>query len=241
MRQSTRFSTIKFTGWQIVTHLGAWIPGIYLAVAYLTNNLTINPIQELTQQTGYTALILLVLSLACTPANTLFGWRQALKLRRPLGLYAFLYAFTHFLIFAGLDYGFDLTYLPDAILEKPFVLIGSAALSILLLLAATSFQWWMKRLGKNWKRLHKLVYLAAPLVLVHFAWSQKGDLARLQGDILRPVVFSLLVGMLLILRIPAIRRRLANLRQNITGYRLTQQEKNKPQQTRKSPAKSETS
>jgi sulfoxide reductase heme-binding subunit YedZ len=221
--------------------LGAWIPGIYLTVAYLTNNLTINPIQELTQQTGYTALILLVLSLACTPANSLFGWRQALKLRRPLGLYAFLYALTHFLIFAGLDYGFDLTFLPDAILEKPFVLIGSAALLILAILAATSFQWWMKRLGKNWKRLHKLVYLAAPLVLVHFTWSQKGDLARLQGDILRPVVFSLIVCMLLALRIPAIRRRLANVRQNFTARALSHQEKNNPPQIKKSRAELEIS
>jgi len=223
---------------QILTHIGAWLPAIYLSAAYLTDNLTINPIQELTQKSGYTALVLLVLSLACTPVNTLLGWRQALKLRRPLGLYAFLYAVTHFLIFAGLDYQFDLTFLPDAILEKPFVLIGSAALLVLSLLALTSFQWWMKRLGKNWKRLHKLVYLAAPLVLLHFAWSQKGDLARLQGNILQPVLFSIVVGILLLTRVPLVRRQLTIFRQFISNIRYSNQEKKRPLPAKKSRAES---
>lgn len=225
MRQYLLSITARYTWLQIIAHIGAWLPAIYLLAAYLTDNLTINPIQELTQKSGYTALVLLVLSLACTPANTLLGWRQALKLRRPLGLYAFLYAFAHFLIFAGLDYQFDLTFLPDAILEKPFILIGSAALLILSLLAITSFQWWMKRLGKNWKRLHKLIYLAAPLVLLHFAWSQKGDLARLQGNILQPVLFSLVVGILLFMRVPPLRRKLAIFRQFISNLRNSNQEK----------------
>jgi len=228
--------TTRYSGWQIITHLGAWIPAIYLGIAYLTDHLTINPIQELTQKSGYTAMVLLVLSLACTPVNTLFGWRQALKLRRPLGLYAFLYAFAHFLIFAGLDYRFDLNFLPDAILEKPFILLGSAALFILTLLAITSFRWWMKRLGKNWKRLHKLIYLAVLLVLIHFAWSQKGDLSRLQGDILQPVLFSLGVGILLLMRIPPIRRRLAHLQQTITSTWMKYMEKKRSLPVRKSGA-----
>lgn len=238
MKQPIRIFNVRFTWLQIILHLGAWLPGIYLAIAYFTDNLTINPIQELTQKSGYTALVLLVLSLACTPVNTLFGWRQALKLRRPLGLYAFLYAFAHFLTFAGLDYRFDLSYLPDAILEKPFILIGAAALLILLALAATSFQWWMKRLGKSWKRLHKLIYIAAPLVLLHFAWSQKGNLLDLQGDILQPVVFGLIVGILLIIRIPGIRRRIANLRHTPTSFRTNNQGKKKAWPESKSQAES---
>jgi sulfoxide reductase heme-binding subunit YedZ len=181
-------------------------------------------------------MVLLVLSLACTPVNTLFGWRQALKLRRPLGLYAFLYAFAHFLIFAGLDYRFDLTFLPDAILEKPFILLGLASLIILTLLAITSFRWWMKRLGKNWKRLHKLIYLAVLLVLIHFAWSQKGDLSRLQGDILQPVLFSMGVGILLLMRVPPIRRRLVHFRQIITSTWMKHMEKKHSLPVRKSGA-----
>ena len=226
----------SYTWLQIITHVSAWLPAVYLIVAYLSDNLTVNPIQELTKRSGYFALILLVLSLACTPANTLFGWRFALKIRRPLGLYAFLYAFGHFLTFAGLDYGFDLDLLPEAILEKPFILIGATALLILTALAVTSFQWWMKRLGKNWKRLHKLIYLAAPLVVLHFAWSQKGDLLRLQGDILQPLVFGLIVGVLLLLRVPAIRRQVNGLRHSAKQPRSDIQEKKQPWRAGKSRA-----
>ena len=208
MPSSIQIFKARFTWLQILVHVGAWLPGIYLAAAYYSDNLTINPIQALTQRLGYTALVLLVLSLVCTPANTFFGWRQALKLRRPLGIYAFLYASAHFLVFTGLDYGFDLALLVQENLDKPFILIGAIALIILLALAVTSFQWWMKRLGKRWKKLHRLIYPAALLVLLHFAWSQKGDLLRLQGEVLQPVIFSLIVGVLLLVRIPIIRQQI---------------------------------
>ena len=234
MQKPIRIFNASFTWLQVITHIGAWLPAVYLTGAYFTGNLTVNPIQELTRRTGYTALVILVLSLACTPANTFFGWRQAIKIRRPLGLYAFGYAFAHFLIFAGLDYRFDFSLLPEAILEKPFTLIGLAALTILFSLAATSYQWWMKRLGKNWKRLHKLIYLAAPLVLIHFAWSQKGDLLRLQGNIAQPLIFSLVVGILLLARIPAIRRLAVRLRHSAFKHPPDIKEKKQPWRTRKS-------
>jgi sulfoxide reductase heme-binding subunit YedZ len=96
--------------------------------------------------------------------------------------------------------------------EKPFILIGLLAGLILLALAATSFKYWMKRLGKNWKRLHKTIYLASGLVVLHYAWAVKGSLANLSGDILRPLSMGLLVAILLVLRIPAVRRRLARAR-----------------------------
>lgn len=212
MPSSINIFTARFTWLQILTHVGAWLPGIFLAVSYYSDNLTINPIQALTQRTGYIALVLLVLSLTCTPANTIFGWRQALKLRRPLGIYAFLYALTHFLIFTGLDYGFDFPLLFKENLDKPFILLGALSLIILLALAVTSFRWWMQRMGKKWKQLHRLIYPGAVLVLIHFAWSQKGDILRLQGNILQPVLFSLIVGILLLLRIPIIRRIISRFR-----------------------------
>ena len=80
------------------------------------------------------------------------------------------------------------------------ILLGLTALTILLALAITSFKWWMKRMGKNWQRLHRLVYLAAPLVVIHYSWSIKGDVLRLQGDILEPLAFGLVVVLLLISR-----------------------------------------
>ena len=106
------------------------------------------------QRSGNTALVLLVLSLACTPLNAIFGFKPALRVRRALGLYAFLYASLHFAIFMALDYGLDLPLLWQDALKKPYALVGFAAGLILLALAITSFKYWQKRLGRRWKSLH---------------------------------------------------------------------------------------
>jgi sulfoxide reductase heme-binding subunit YedZ len=186
-------------GWlQILTHLGALAP---LAVMFWDgahNGLTANPIQSLTFRSGKTALVLLVLSLCCTPLNSIFGFRQAIKLRRPLGVYAFLYALGHFSIFL-LDYNFDPQMLYDAIFEKRYALVGFTAFLILLPLALTSTKGWQKRLGKRWTNLHKLVYLAAGLVIVHFVWLVKADVRQ-------PLEFGAVVAVLLVVRIPAVKR-----------------------------------
>jgi sulfoxide reductase heme-binding subunit YedZ len=204
---------LKFTRLQIITHMGAWLPLLWLLWDNYAGNLSINPIQELTQRTGKYALIMLVLSLAITPLITLSGFRQLVKLRRPLGLYAFMYAAIHFFIFIGLDYAFDWNLLRGELFEKRYILVGLGALLILSALAITSFKWWMKRLGKDWKRLHRLVYLASVLVIVHFGWSQKGDFLRLQGDVGQPLAFGLAVALLLLVRIPPVRRRASRLHQ----------------------------
>ena len=196
---------------QVVVHVGAWIPLIVLVSDFLTDNLTVNPIQAATQRTGNIAIILLVLSLACTPVNLLLRYSPVLKVRRALGLYGYMYAAIHFLIFSGLDYGFNLRLILPAIAEKRFIVVGFTALLLLTVLAATSFRWWMVRLGKNWKRLHRLAYLTNLLVVLHFAWAVKGDFFRLQGDILRPLLAGIAVVVLLILRIPAIRQRINRL------------------------------
>jgi sulfoxide reductase heme-binding subunit YedZ len=199
-------NTLPGSRLQILAHMGSLLPLVWLIWDYSQGNFSVNPIQEITQRTGKAALVLLVLSLACTPANTYFGLRQALSIRRALGLYAFGYAFIHFLIFIGLDYGFDWQLLSYEIVKKPYVWVGSAALLLLSLLAITSTNGWKKRLGKGWKRLHRLVYLAAILVIVHFAWVKKGDILTLQGDILQPLIFGLIVVILLIARITSIKR-----------------------------------
>ena len=166
-------SRIKFTPLQIGVHLTAWALAIWLVWAYSTGNLTVNPIQDLTQRTGKIALIFLVSSLACTPINTVFGFKPALKVRRALGLYAFVFATSHGLILVGLDYGFDWFLLQLEILDKRYILVGLSAFLILLLLAITSFRWWMRRLGKYWKWLHRLVYLAGILVVLHYRLGEK--------------------------------------------------------------------
>jgi methionine sulfoxide reductase heme-binding subunit len=135
----------------------------------------VDPISETTSRTGSAAILMLVLSLACTPVNTLFGFRQAVTARKPFGLYAFLYASLHLLNFIGLDYGFSLrAFLDDALLQKRFMIVGFAAFLILLPLAITSTKGWMKRLGRNWKRLHQLVYLAGIFAVLHYLWRYRG-------------------------------------------------------------------
>jgi sulfoxide reductase heme-binding subunit YedZ len=188
----------RVTKLQALVYLAGIIPLAWLLYDFFMNNLTVNPIQAATLRTGKYALIFLVLSLACTPLNTVFHFRQALKVRRALGLYAFFYAAIHFLIFIGVDYGFDPILLREAIFEKRFALIGFSAFLILLPLAITSTKGWMKRLGKNWLRLHRLVYLAALLVIVHYVWLVKSDIRV-------PLLYGFAVIALLILRIPVIR------------------------------------
>ena len=185
----------------IVTHLAALAPLALLALDYARGQLSANPIREITLRTGKTALVLLVLSLAVTPISILFRVRQVVKLRRPLGLYAFLYASLHGLTFVGLDYGFDPRLILEEVLQKRFVQAGIVTFLLLLPLAITSTSGWMKRLGKNWKRLHRLVYLAALIDVVHYVWLAKGDIRE-------PLLYGAVVVALLIIRLPAIRRAL---------------------------------
>ncbi len=195
----------KPTPLQISVHVIGILPLVRILVAIFSGSLTVNPIQDLEQRTGFAALTLLVLSLAATPLRTVFDWRAPGKHRRALGLYAFFYAFIHVSIYVALDYGFNLNLLLADTFEKRYTLVGSLAFILLLALAVTSFNWWMRKLGKNWKRLHKSVYLAAPLVIIHFAWARKGDIFSLQGDVLQPFIYGLIVIILLGLRIPAIK------------------------------------
>lgn len=199
----------RLTPLQLLVHIGAWIPLIVLLVDAQTNNLTVNPYQAAEQRTGSIAIILLILSLACTPLNTLFRIPALLKLRRPLGLYAYMYAAIHLFIFVGLDYGFSLELILLDVADKLYIFVGLTAFLLLSLLAATSFDTWKKRLGKGWKRLHQVVYFINLLVVLHFAWASKGDFFRLQGEILRPLLALLVILVLLVLRIPSIRRRVA--------------------------------
>ena len=203
----------KFTKFQWLVHLGSLAPLALLIWDFFTDNLTANPIQDVTFRTGKAALVLLVLSLACTPLNTLFGFREALKVRRALGLYAFLYVCLHLSIFIGLDYGFDLELIREAIFEKRYALMGFAAFLILLPLALTSTKGWMKRLGQNWKRLHRWVYLAAVLAVIHYVWGVKSDVRE-------PLAYGAVVIVLLLARLPAVRRLASRARQ--AYYRRTQ-------------------
>ena len=199
-----------YTPLQIAVHLYAWSGLVLLLFDYFTSNLSPNPIQDLEQRTGRHAITLLVLSLLCTPINTIFKWSEPLKRRRALGVYAFLYATIHMIIFVDLDFGLAWSSVIKEVVEKPRLIVGVIAFILLIPLALTSFDIWKKRLGKNWKRLHQLVYLIAPLVFLHYIWSKKGDLLSLQGEVLKPMIYGLIIGIFLIFRIPPIRKALAS-------------------------------
>ena len=201
----------RYTPLQIAMHIYAWSALVLILFDAVTGNLSANPIQELEQRTGRHAITLLILSLACTPLNTLFRWSELLKRRRALGLYAFMYATIHIIIFVNLDYGFAWSLIIQTIVEKPYILLGLLGFLMLIPLAATSFDEWKRRLGKNWKRLHKTIYFIVPVLLLHYALGKKGDFFVLQGDIIRPLVYSVIAGILLLMRIPRVRRFLADL------------------------------
>ena len=209
----------RYTPLQIAVHIYALSALVHILFDLLTGNVSANPIQELEQRTGRHAITLLVLSLACTPLNTLFKWPELIKRRRTLGLYAFLYATIHVLIFVNLDYGLAWSLIVQTVFEKPYIVVGMIAFLLLVPLAFTSFDVWKMRLKKNWKRLHQLIYLIAPLVVLHYAWSKKGDFFALQGEIVRPLIYGLVVVILLAFRIPQVRRATAALRDRILYQR----------------------
>jgi sulfoxide reductase heme-binding subunit YedZ len=205
----------RYTPLQVAMHIYAWSALVHILFDFLTGNVSPNPIQELEQRTGRHAITLLVLSLACTPLNTLFKWPELLKRRRALGLYAFMYASIHVIIFVDLDYGLAWSLIIQTIFEKPYILVGASAFLMLIPLAFTSFAIWKMRMKKNWKRLHQMIYLIAPLAVLHYAWGKKGDFFRLQGEIILPLIYGLVVVILLIFRIPQVRRTIASLRDRI--------------------------
>ena len=131
-----------------------------------------------------------------------------------------MYATIHVVIFADLDYGLAWSLIIQTVFEKPYIIVGALAFLLLIPLAATSFDVWKLRLKKNWKRLHQLVYFIAPLVVLHYAWGKKGNFFTLQGDILMPLIYGLVLVLLMVLRIPAVRRYIASARTRI-GARLS--------------------
>ncbi|MCB0144448.1 MAG: sulfoxide reductase heme-binding subunit YedZ [Caldilineaceae bacterium] len=195
---------IKKHWFWIAVNIGALIP-LLLLILDVINGRLVDPIADITNRTGYTALVLLVLSLAVTPLNSLTGWRTVLTVRKSLGLQGFFYVCLHLFTFLGLDYAFNLSQiLGDALVTKPYIIVGFSAFLILTPLAITSTKGWMKRLGRNWKKLHRLVYLAVPLAVIHYFWVLKVPV--------EPVIYGIVVALLLVARIPTVRRHLNQVR-----------------------------
>lgn len=173
----------------IVASLPLWA---LLLMAY-QDELGAEPIQYMTHYTGEWALSLLLLSLAVTPAVRWLGWRWCMPHRRMLGLFAFFYASLHVLVYLLLDQSLDMAAIIEDIVKRPYVTVGFAGFVVLLVLAVTSTRGMQQRLKKAWKRIHRGVYLAAVLALIHFMWLVKKDLSE-------PLFYALVFVLLMALR-----------------------------------------
>lgn len=178
----------------------ALVPFIYFVYQFLYGSQA-NPVEYVTHGTGDWALRFLLITLAISPLRKLTGITGFLRYRRMLGLFAFFYVMAHFFVYAFLDVYLNsdsdaveiLQYLKDDILDRPYITVGFTALLLLVPLAVTSTRQMQKRLGKNWKRLHRLVYVIAILGVLHYFWLVKKDLSE-------PLLYAALLTVLLFMR-----------------------------------------
>lgn len=187
---------------KLAVFLCCLVPALILGRNVVINDLGANPLEAVTHATGIWALRFLLLTLAITPIRRLTGWIWLQAYRRLLGLYAFFYACLHFLTWIWLDQGLRWAAILEDITERPYVTVGFAAFLILVPLAVTSTKAMMRRLGRRWRALHRLVYLSVILALLHFAWLVKADLVE-------PLVYGGIFGALTLLRMPFVQRRIS--------------------------------
>ena len=175
---------------KIVVFLACLIPLGQLLYNAWAGDLTANPIEYITHFTGDWSLIFLLATLSVTPLRKIFGWNEIIKLRRMLGLFAFFYVLLHFSTFMVLDHFFDFERIVKDVYKRPYVTAGFTAFVLLIPLAATSTAAMIRRLGKRWQQLHRLVYVAAIAGVVHFYWLVKADIRR-------PVQYGAILALLL--------------------------------------------
>jgi len=172
----------------------ALIPFIWLLLKVFQNDLGPDPAQALSIETGEWTLRFLLLTLAITPFRQIFRMVEIARLRRMIGLFAFFYASIHFLSWMAFILGFRWLAIAEELVERPYITVGFLAYVILFLLGVTSTNSMVRRLGKNWKRLHKFVYAASILAIVHLLWI-------LRTDVTEAVIYGVLLGILLGYRI----------------------------------------
>ena len=176
-----------------VVFVSSLIPAALLARGLYTGNLGINPAETLQLETGIWALRFLLASLAITPLRRIFGWNRLVQYRRMLGLYAFFYATLHLATYVVLDRYFDWAGVVEDVAKRPFITLGMLAFALMIPLALTSTKGWIRRLGRTWQTLHRLVYFAALAACLHFIWKVKVVIGE-------PVYYAAILGVLLVVR-----------------------------------------
>ena len=182
-----------------LVHLLCLVPLSLLLWAAFSDGLGANPVEKLTHETGDWTLRLLLVTLSLSPLRQWTGQASFIRFRRMLGLYTFFYACCHFSIWLIADHSFDPGSMIEDIIKRPYITLGFSALLLMLPLAITSSQAMIRRLGKNWKTLHQLVYLVILLGILHFVWLTK-------ADYLEPTIYAIIAMILLAHRLGPIKR-----------------------------------
>ena len=172
LQSKKRLRLILFRGF---TWFAGVSPSVWLVWRLLTDQLGANPIEEVLHRLGDVSLGFLLATLSVSPLRRMTGWNEVIKIRRPLGLFGFFYLTMHFLTYAVLDQTLDFEFIIEDVFERPYITIGFTAWVLLIPLAITSTKGWIRRLGKRWKKLHSLAYLATILGVAHFYWQVKAD------------------------------------------------------------------
>jgi sulfoxide reductase heme-binding subunit YedZ len=171
----------------------ALLPLVRLLWLAFHDALGANPVEFVIRSLGTWALVLLIVTLSVTPLRLATGWAWLVRLRRMFGLFAFFYAVLHFLAWLGIDQWFDLAAAWRDVAKRPYITVGFTALMLLSPLALTSTNGWVRRLGgRNWQRLHRLVYPIAVLAVLHFWWQKAA-----KNDIGEPLFYAIVVALLL--------------------------------------------
>lgn len=172
------------------------LPILWLPVLLATSGFGANPIEFLIRYVGDWALRFLILALAVTPVRRLTGYTKLATVRRMIGLFAFFYIFLHLFLYIGLDLFFDFSELWHDIIKRKFITVGMLAFVLLIPLAVTSTNKMIKLVGAaRWRQIHKLVYIAGPLGVLHYFWMVKADITQ-------PLIYGCILTALLALRLP---------------------------------------
>jgi methionine sulfoxide reductase heme-binding subunit len=171
LNPKTRVRLLKAALWLIGLSPLAW--GLYRA--FLGDQFGANPIEAIERYVGRVALASLLVALTVTPLRRITRWNDIQKTRRLVGLFAFFYLFLHFLVWICLVHFFNWSAIGEDLVKRPFIYVGFTAFLLLIPLALTSTKGWIRRLGKNWVRLHSLIYIAVLLGVVHYFWATKAD------------------------------------------------------------------
>lgn len=171
MTRKVRVRLLKAAVWLLCLAPLGWVAWRF----FLGDGLGVDPVAEFEYWSGRSSLTVLLGALSVTPLRRLTGFNDLQKVRRIVGLFAFFYVTVHFMAWLGLDQFFAWRWIGADIAERPFITLGFTAFVLLMPLALTSTKGWIRRLGKNWVRLHRLVYVAAVLGVVHYLWATKAD------------------------------------------------------------------